>query len=426
MIIHVIEAGDTIFSIANYYGVPQNWIIRENNIDDPFNLVIGSALVILYPKITHQVEEGDTLGSIAKMYNVTIMDLLRYNSFLSEQECLIVGDILVIEYTDEKTSEISVVGYSYPFINEDVLRRTLPYLSFLLINNFVIDSNEIIMNDDTMVIEYAKIYGVAPILQISFANQGDIRQSDIAHTILNNESLKKNIIESIINNVLEKGYAGIGIYPLYVFPSDRQLYIDLLKEIAERISEMGLILFNTLIPNSFELISDIFINQEYAKTIDRLADTSIFFPNSIGMVIGLPIGSSSYLLMQELISYLLRLISKEELCFGISTVGYILDLPNVSGVSEGHVISAETAYNLARDYGLRISFDEGTQSAYFIYQDNNIERLVRFRDARTVVSYLELINKFNLSGTGIWNIMDFFDQLWLIINSQYNIYKVDN
>ena len=38
--------------------------------------------------------------------------------------------------------------------------------------------------------------------------------------------------------------------------------------------------------------------------------------------------------------------------------GLYLDLPNVSGVSEGHVISAETAYNLARDYGLRISFDE--------------------------------------------------------------------
>ena len=136
------------------------------------------------------------------------------------------------------------------------------------------------MNDDTMVIEYAKIYGVAPILQISFANQGDIRQSDIAHTILNNESLKKNIIESIINNVRKRICRNRNI-SLYVFPSDRQLYIDLLKEIAERISEMGLILFNTLIPNSFELISDIFINQEYAKTIDRLADTSIFFPNSI-------------------------------------------------------------------------------------------------------------------------------------------------
>lgn len=427
MIIHVIEPGDTIFSIANYYGVSQDWIIRENNIEYPNNLVIGSTLVILYPKTTHQVQEGDTLESIAKMYNVKVLDLLRYNSFLSDQEFLVIGEVLIIEYTDEKISEISVIGYSYTFIDEDILRKTLPYLSYLIIYGFIIDQNgRYINDDDIMIIEYAKTYGVAPIMHISLFSEEGIYESDIAHNILNDENLRNDIMESIINNVIEKGYAGISINPVYVYPSDRQFYIEFLTELIGRIKSLGLLVLDTLIPNTFEIISDTFILQEYIRTIDKLTDISILFPTSVGITIGAPSGTSRYLLMQELLNYVLEYIPEEELSFGINTVGYIWDLPYIPGVSEGYAISAESATNLARDYGISIQFDEGTQAAYFIFQDNDSESLVRFRDARTVVSYMQLVDTYNLNGVGIWSIMDYFYELWLIINSQYNIYKVDN
>lgn len=427
MIIHVIESGDTIFSIADYYGVSQDWIIRENNIKYPNNLVIGSTLVILYPKTTHQVQEGDTLESIAKMYNVTVLDLLRYNSFLSNQEFLTIGEILIIEYTDEKISEISVIGYSYTFIDEDILRKTLPYLSYLIIYGFIIDQNgRYINDDDIMIIEYSKTYGVAPIMHISLFSEEGIYESDIAHNILNDENLRNDIMESIINNVIEKGYAGISINPVYVYPSDRQFYIEFLTELIGRIKSLGLLVLDTLIPNTFEIISDTFILQEYIRTIDKLTDISILFPTSVGITIGAPSGTSRYLLMQELLNYVLEYIPEEELSFGINTVGYIWDLPYIPGVSEGHAISAESATNLARDYGISIQFDEGTQAAYFIFQNNDSESLVRFRDARTVVSYMQLVDTYNLIGVGIWSIMDYFYELWLIINSQYNIYKVDN
>lgn len=426
MIIHVIEQGDTIFSIANYYGVDQNWIIRENGIENPFNLVIGSSIVILFPKTTHQVEEGETLGSIANIYNVTVFDLLRNNSFLSDQEFLRIGDVLVIEYAGEKTSEISVTGYCFPFIEESILKKTLPYLSYLIIYSYIIRSNEFnVSTEDTLIIENAKAYGVAPIMQISLVAEEGVSESDVVNIMLNDESLSSDIMDSIVANVLEKGYAGISINTIYVYPSDEQLYIEFLAELIGRIKALGLIVFNSLIPNTFELISDLFVTQEYVGIIDRLTDISVFFPTSVGMVIGAPSGTSNFLFMQELIYNVLRYIPKEELCFGINTIGYIWELPYIPGVSEGNAISAETAYNLARDYGINIQFDEGTQAAYFIFQNNNRESLVRFRDARTVASYMKIVNAFSLLGVGVWNIMDYFNELWLIINSQYNIYKVD-
>jgi len=80
MIIHIIEPGETVDSIAELYGVSPDWIIRENGIIDPTDLAIGGALVILTPALTHTIEEGDSLESIAQMYGVTVMSILRNNT----------------------------------------------------------------------------------------------------------------------------------------------------------------------------------------------------------------------------------------------------------------------------------------------------------------------------------------------------------
>lgn len=72
MIIHVIQAGETATSIANFYGISEEWLIRENLIQEPDNLVVGAALVILFPEITYTIVEGDTLEGIASMYNVSV------------------------------------------------------------------------------------------------------------------------------------------------------------------------------------------------------------------------------------------------------------------------------------------------------------------------------------------------------------------
>lgn len=76
MIIHVIEPGETALTIANKYGVSEDWLIRENGIQNPDDLTVGGTLVILYPSITHTIIQGDTLGNIASLYNTTVMDLL--------------------------------------------------------------------------------------------------------------------------------------------------------------------------------------------------------------------------------------------------------------------------------------------------------------------------------------------------------------
>lgn len=77
MIIHVVEQGETINSIAGHYGISVERLILENGIRISDDLVVGETLVILFPEIEYTVQDGDTLESIASNHNVSVFELLR-------------------------------------------------------------------------------------------------------------------------------------------------------------------------------------------------------------------------------------------------------------------------------------------------------------------------------------------------------------
>lgn len=56
MIIHVVRQGETISSIAGFYGKSVERLILENGISDPDDLVVGETLVILHSEIEYTVQ----------------------------------------------------------------------------------------------------------------------------------------------------------------------------------------------------------------------------------------------------------------------------------------------------------------------------------------------------------------------------------
>ena len=83
MIIHVVSPGESVYSIAQSYNVSPLKIIRDNDLTDPDNLVVGQTIVIREPDVVYQVQPFDTLQQIANMYNTTTTDLLQKNPFIS-------------------------------------------------------------------------------------------------------------------------------------------------------------------------------------------------------------------------------------------------------------------------------------------------------------------------------------------------------
>ena len=168
MDIHVVRPGDTLYTVALQYGVSLSQLLNDNQLPDPSRLVVGQTLVIQYPKVTHTVKAGDTLTSIAAMHGITVRQLMRNNPVLQGGDRIFPGQVLVIFFQQEKEGTLSVNGYAYPFIDQGLLQRTLPYLSDLtpFTYGFTPQGNPIQLQDSAL-IDAARRMGVRPLLHLS-------------------------------------------------------------------------------------------------------------------------------------------------------------------------------------------------------------------------------------------------------------------
>ena len=82
MVIHVVQAGDTVSSLSREYGVPASQIIIDNGLTSAARLAVGQALVIQFPLQVHTVRPGESLSGIARQYGLSLRQLYRNNPVL--------------------------------------------------------------------------------------------------------------------------------------------------------------------------------------------------------------------------------------------------------------------------------------------------------------------------------------------------------
>ncbi|NOZ51381.1 MAG: LysM peptidoglycan-binding domain-containing protein, partial [Chloroflexi bacterium] len=101
--IHVVQAGETLFSIASHYGVTVDRLAAANSITDPDSLLVGQELRI--PQGTsavgssgvriHVVQAGETLSAIATRYGVSPEAIMQANG-ISDANAILAGSQLTI------------------------------------------------------------------------------------------------------------------------------------------------------------------------------------------------------------------------------------------------------------------------------------------------------------------------------------------
>lgn len=79
MTIHVVQAGETVGSIAESYGVDPARLAADNAVPPSGALAVGQTLVVRFPRQVHAVRAGETLASIAEAYGTTVRRLWQNN-----------------------------------------------------------------------------------------------------------------------------------------------------------------------------------------------------------------------------------------------------------------------------------------------------------------------------------------------------------
>ena len=79
MQIHVVQRNESLTTIARTYHSTVNDIVEANELPNPNNLVIGQAIVIPIIGKFYYVQAGDTLFSIGQKFGVTSQQLATVN-----------------------------------------------------------------------------------------------------------------------------------------------------------------------------------------------------------------------------------------------------------------------------------------------------------------------------------------------------------
>lgn len=427
MIIHVVQTGETIYTIAADYDVSVTRLVEENGLTNPENLVVGQTIVIAYPEQVYIIQEGDTLYSVANAYGVTVMELLRNNPFLSNRETLYQGETLVIRY--ERQGSIAINAYAYPFIDRDILRKTLPFLTYLTIFNYrAIEGGEIEGSDETDIISIAKDYGVAPLMSLSTLTYQGVGDIETVNNILYNAEVLEYHINAILTILREKEYYGLNISLVNLDQENRPAYENFMTRLSSRLKAEGFLLFITITPRIVLSSSAITIERADYTVFGQLADYLLILTYGWGSFPGPPSPTTPAFLSQSILENVITMIPAEKIYTGISVIGYDWQSPYIIGISRANALTPDAAVELAALTGSTIFFDEISQTPYFEYysmtDDRYIRHIVWFSDARSINALTGFVPQFGIQGAGIWNIMSFFEQMWLVINTQYDIAKV--
>lgn len=423
MELHIVKPGETVFSIAELYGVTESSIIYNNELPEDQPLVVGQVLVILFPELIHTVRPGDSLDSIASLYGVTLNTLFRNNIRLMGKSEIYPGETIVISYRGEKSYEMDVNAYAYPFINESLLSQTLPYLTYLtpFTYGFTEQGNLVDLND-ALLINAANEYGTAPLMHLSTLTENGNFSNELASVILNDISLQNILINNVLTTMVNRGYRGLDIDFEFIFPEEAPLYAAFVGNATRRLNAEGFEVIVALAPKTSASQRGLLYEGHDYKALGNAANAVLLMTYEWGYTYGPPLAVAPFPNVRRVLEYALTEIPANKIFLGVPNYGYDWTLPYVQGTSRAPSISSQEAIAIAARYGAEIFFDDYSQTPFFNYTDSQGRaHEVWFEDARSIKEKLALIPEYSLRGAGYWNAMRPFPQNWLVLNSLYNI-----
>lgn len=433
MIIYTVKSGDSVYSIARQYGTTPARIIETNDIKDPSQLVVGETLIIVEPVLTYTVKSGDTIESISTRLGISKNQIWQDNPYLKGSSNLIPGQVLILDRMQPPYGEISTNGYAYPFIDETVLRTTLPYLTYLSIFTYGINEDGTLippLGGDEQLISIAREYDTIPMMMLTSLSSTGNFSAQLAGKVLSDPVLFEKVATEAARTVREKGYGGIDLDFEYIaaeYADDYPRFITRLKELLPE--EEGYRVFVSLAPKTSANQPGLLYEGHDYRALGEAADKTMLMTYEWGYKYGPPMPVQPINSARQVIQYALTEIPSEKILFGVPNYAYDWALPYIRGESVAKSLSNTEARDLAKEKNAQIMYDEETQTPYFTYYEQDPasgiarEHIVWFDNARSMAAKLRLIDEYNLDGAGVWNIMNFFPALWVVLSGLYNIRK---
>lgn len=412
MFIYTVQPGDSVYQISQKYSVPFDQIRLANGLNQT-NIVPGQALVI--PTNTYIVQPGDSFYSIAKMAYLSVNLLIRANPTISPNRLQPGMRLTIPNISNYQATGLGFYTLRTPEQDQSLINNFAPYATYIAFfeYHFSIDGSLNTINDATA-IRTAWSRRVKPLMTITNLTESGFN-AQLTHQMLNQPSARNNLVNHIDQIVTNKGYAGVNIDFEQTLAADRDLFTGFLRELRDRLKPKGKLLTVAVPP----------------KTNDNIPWLRGYDYGGIGSVVDLifimaydwhhgasepgPVAPINE--VRQTLQFAIDRIPRNKILLGLPLYGYNWTLPYVEGtIYPG--ISNQNAVQLAMNYQVPIHYSEKDQSPYFQYvDDQGIQHVVWFEDARSMSVKSLLIREFKIEGAGVWQLtLGFPEGPWILTN----------
>ena len=423
MMVHVVQSGESVASIAMHYGVDPGRLAADNAVPADGALAVGQTLVVRFPRQVHAVQAGETLTSIAAAYGTSVRQLWRNNWPLGGTEDLSPGQVLVISHFDERLGSASFNGYAYPYIASTLLSAQLPYVTYLTPFTYGITAGGglLPLEDDAM-LSAARQRGTAPVMHLSTLTESGQFDTQRAEVVLTDFEVQDRLVAEVLQTVLRKGFAGLDVDFEYLPGELAEAYAAFLSRLQRLLHSRGLFVWAALAPKTSASQPGLLYEGHNYAAVGAATDGVLLMTYEWGYTYGPPMAVAPLPNVRAVLDYAITEIPAEKIFLGIPNYGYDWSLPFIQGVTRAQSISNQRAIELAVEYGVAIQYDETAQSPFFHYTDaGGTVHEVWFEDARSMSAKLRLIAEYGFQGGGFWNLMRPFSQTWLVLDALYDV-----
>lgn len=427
MVIYVVRRGDSLWSISRRFGVSMDRISQVNGLNQLPYLVEGQALVIPSTERVYRVQPGDTIWAIARRFNVSVNGIVELNN-IANPELLYPGMILRIPEFSKLYGTVEVNGYIEPVsgdVDRQIVNEVGQYLTYISPFSYQVRENgSLVPIADENIIQAAGNHRVAPLMVITNFRNGNF-DSEMVHAILSNESVQQTLINNVITTMRNKGYYCLNIDFERIPAQDRQLYNNFLRRVVNALHPLNYVVSTALAPKPSDYATGEWHGAHDYRAHGEIVDFVIIMTYEWGWSGGPPYAVAPINLVRQVIQYAVSVIPANKIMMGVPLYGYNWMLPYMPGGQWARRVSPQGAVMLAAQYGVPIQYSIESQAPFFNYVDNNgVQHVVWFEDARSVQAKYLLVNEFGLRGVSYWVLGLQFPQNWYILNDMFRIVKV--
>ncbi|MDQ0246463.1 spore germination protein [Bacillus fengqiuensis] len=424
MPVHVVQVGDSLWRIADIYGVSVETIVEVNGLQDSSSIVPGLALYIPQRDVPiryYTVQSGDTLWKLAQRFNTSPRIIFTANPGINLNRLNIGQRIRIPSPT--KLS-MTTLGFIVPYAPESFLplyADIAEYLTYTAIvaYSFTAEGNIRRELDDTAVLVRSKQLNVSPLLCIrNYINEQF--SADLAGQVLGSPTLRNNLVRSMVRTVNELGYAGVSIDFEFVPPARRNDFNNFLRDLKQALGE--LILHVNVHSKTRDIPTNRIIGAYDYQMIGEIADIVAVMTMDYGYPSGPPNPVSPANWMEEVIKYSVSVIDPRKLQVAFPLYGYDWILP-FKPENPTRALTILGAQNQAIQNGSLIQYDATFKAPFYFYWKGGEQHMVWFEDIRSYMAKYELVDLYQLLGVTFWQLRFPFPQNWAYMERNFTIVR---